>query len=149
MKNQSLINTITTISLLVSLLFVAIQINQSNHLAKATVRQTINDNDIEFLQSYLDEQVIPVANHKLNTGQELSEYEQQQIIWQQHINFRIFDNGYYQYKNGLLDESEWIKYMSIINTLIKTNPYVTQMWNRYGANFSDDFQTIMIELVKK
>ena len=81
MKNQSLINTITTISLLVSLLFVAIQINQSNHLAKATVRQTINDNDIEFLQSYLDEQVIPVANHKLNIGQELSEYEQQQIIW--------------------------------------------------------------------
>ena len=122
MKNQSFINTLTAISLVISLVFVAIQTNQSNHLAKATVRQTINDNDIDFLKSYLDPEVVPKANHKLIMGHELSEYEKQQIIWQQHINFRIFDNGYYQYKNGLLDESEWQKYLSIINTLIKTNP---------------------------
>lgn len=73
----------------------------------------------------------------------LSDYEKQQIIWQQHINFRIFDNGYYQYKNGLLDESEWNKYLSIINTLLKVNPYVRVMWNTYGENFSKDFQALM------
>lgn len=141
--NQKIINTLTAISLLVSLIFVAVQINQSNHLAKATVRQTINDNDVEFLKSYLDQTVVPIANYKLNTGDMLSDYEKQQIIWQQHINFRIFDNGYYQYKNGLLDESEWNKYLSIINTLLKVNPYVRVMWNTYGENFSKDFQALM------
>ncbi|MGC6421697.1 MAG: hypothetical protein ACON47_05860 [Flavobacteriaceae bacterium] len=141
--NQKIINTLTAISLLVSLIFVAVQINQSNHLAKATVRQTINDNDVEFLKSYLDQTVVPIANYKLNTGDMLSDYEKQQIIWQQHINFRIFDNGYYQFKNGLLDESEWNKYLSIINTLLKVNPYVRVMWNTYGENFSKDFQALM------
>ena len=149
MKNQTILNIITAFSLIVSLVLVSIQINQSNHLAKATVRQTINDNDIEFLKSYLDFKIVPLANYKLSTGQNLSEYEQQQIIWQQHINFRIFDNGYYQFKNGLLDESEWIKYLSIIGTLVKTNPYVLDMWDIYGSNFSDDFQTLMKSLIRE
>ena len=149
MKNQSFLNFITAFSLIVSLVLVSIQINQSNHLAKATVRQTINDNDIEYLKSYLDSKIVPLANHKLWTDQELSAYEKQQIVWQQHINFRIFDNGYYQYKNGLLDESEWNKYLSIIGTLINTNPYVLDMWGVYGSNFSDDFQILMKRLIKK
>ena len=149
MKNQSFLNFITAFSLIVSLVLVSIQINQSNHLAKATVRQTINDNDIEYLKSYLDSKIVPLANHKLSIDQELSAYEKQQIVWQQHINFRIFDNGYYQYKNGLLDESEWNKYLSIIGTLINTNPYVLEMWGVYGSNFSDDFQILMKRLIKK
>lgn len=128
---------------------VSVQINQSNHLAKATVRQTINDIDIEFLKSYLGSKIVPLVNYKLSTGQNLFEYEEQQIIWQQHINFRIFDNGYYQYKNGLLDESEWNKYLSIITTLIRTNPYVLEMWNIYGSNFSDDLQALMRNLILK
>ena len=75
MKNQTILNIITAFSLIVSLVLVSIQINQSNHLAKATVRQTINDNDIEFLKSYLDAKIVPLANYKLSTGQNLSEYE--------------------------------------------------------------------------
>lgn len=149
MKNQTILNIITAFSLMVSLVLVSIQINQSNHLAKATVRQTINDNDIEFLKSYLDTKIVPLANHKLSTGQNLSEYEKQQIIWQQHINFRIFDNGYYQFKNGLLDESEWNKYLSIIGTLVGSNPYVLDMWDIYGSNFSDDFQNLMKSLIRE
>jgi hypothetical protein len=109
-------------------------------LARATVRQTINDNDVEYLETFLDSNTVPIANHKLKNGEKLSEYEAQQIIWQQHINFRIFDNGYYQYQNGLLDKEEWLKYKSIITTLFTENPYVSKMWEYYGENFSDSFQ---------
>lgn len=69
MKKKQLLDLITTLTLVVSLVFVAIQINQSNHLAKATVRQTINDNDIEFLTSFLDQTVVPMANFKLKKGE--------------------------------------------------------------------------------
>lgn len=132
MKKKQILDLITTLTLVVSLIFVAIQINQSNHLAKATVRQTINDNDIEFLKSFLDQTVVPIANFKLQNGEELTKYEIQQIIWQQHINFRIFDNAYYQYQNGLLEEPEWLKYESIIKTLLTTNKYVGVMWKSFG-----------------
>lgn len=94
-KWRFLIELISSIAILISLLFLGIETRQSNLLAKATVRQTINDNDIEFLETYLDASTLPIANHKLATGEELSPYEIQQIIWQQHINFRIFDNGFY------------------------------------------------------
>lgn len=62
MKNQSLLNFITAFSLIASLVLVSVQINQSNHLSKAKVRQNINDNDIEFLKSYLDSEIVPLAN---------------------------------------------------------------------------------------
>lgn len=149
MKKKQLLDLITTLTLVVSLVFVAIQINQSNHLAKATVRQTINDNDIEFLTSFLDQTVVPMANFKLKKGEELTAYEIQQIIWQQHINFRIFDNAYYQYQNGLLEESEWLKYASIIKTLVATNEYVGVMWKSFGENFSQGFQKRMEDLMKQ
>lgn len=146
-KWRFLIELISSIAILISLLFLGIETRQSNLLAKATVRQTINDNDIEFLETYLDASTLPIANHKLATGEELSAYEIQQIIWQQHINFRIFDNVFYQFQNGLLDKEEWLKYKSIITTLLQTNPYVTTMWNQYGDNFSPSFQ-IQIAAIK-
>ena len=149
MKKKQILDLITTLTLVVSLIFVAIQINQSNHLAKATVRQTINDNDIEFLKSFLDQTVVPIANFKLQNEEELTKYEIQQIIWQQHINFRIFDNAYYQYQNGLLEEPEWLKYESIIKTLLTTNKYVGVMWKSFGENFSKNFQKKMEDLIKQ
>ena len=149
MKKKQILDLITTLTLVVSLIFVAIQINQSNHLAKATVRQTINDNDIEFLKPFLDQTVVPIANFKLQKGEELTKYEIQQIIWQQHINFRIFDNAYYQYQNGLLEEPEWLKYESIIKTLLTTNKYVGVMWKSFGENFSKNFQKKMEDLNKQ
>ncbi|MDB3862499.1 hypothetical protein N9313_02900 [Flavobacteriaceae bacterium] len=88
----------------------------------------------------MDSDVIPLANYKLKSGGTLSKYEAQQIIWQQHINFRIFDNGYYQYQNGLLDKEECLKYKPIITTLFEGNPYVTKMWDEFGGNFSNSSQ---------
>lgn len=108
-KFKFLVEILSALAILVSLVFLAIEVNQSNMLARATVRQTINDNDVEYLETFLDSNIVPIANYKLKNGEKLSEYEAQQIIWQQHINFRIFDNGYYQYQNGLLDKEEWLK----------------------------------------
>jgi len=139
-KIKFLVEMLSAIAIIISLVFLAIELNQSNLLARATVRQTINDNDVEYLETFLDSNTIPIANFKLKSGQELSKYEIQQLIWQQHINFRIFDNGYYQFQNGLLDEEEWLKYKSIIITLFEENPYVYEMWAEYGENFSNSFQ---------
>lgn len=147
-KWRIIIEIVSSLAILTSLVFLGIETQQSNLLAKATVRQTINDNDIEYLETFLDPNVIPVANHKLKQGEALTDYEAQQIIWQQHINFRIFDNGYYQYQNGLLDEEEWLKYKSIIRTLCINNRYIQPMWDAYGANFSTSFQKQVDEIMR-
>lgn len=148
-KFKFLVEILSAIAILISLVFLAIEVNQSNLLARATVRQTINDNDVDYLETFLDSNSIPIANYKLKIGKELSKYEAQQIIWQQHINFRIFDNGYYQYQNCLLDKEEWLKYKSIIITLLEENPYVNKMWDDYGENFSDSFQIEVGKIIKK
>jgi hypothetical protein len=148
-KFKFLVEWLSAIALIFSLIFLAIEVKQSNSLARATVRQTINDNDVDYLETFLDSNTIPIANYKLKSGQELSKYEIQQIIWQQHINYRIFDNGYYQYQNGLLDKEEWLKYKSIMTTLFEKNPYVYEMWAEYGENFSSSFQVEVEKIINK
>jgi len=148
-KFRFLVEIVSATAIIASLIFLAIEVNQSNLLARATVRQTINDNDVEYLETFLNSDVIPLANYKLKSGETLSKYEAQQIIWQQHINFRIFDNGYYQYQNGLLDKEEWLKYKSIITTLFEGNPYVTKMWDEFGDNFSKSFQMKVKNIIKE
>ena len=148
-KFKFLVEMLSAITLIISLFFLAIEVKQSNSLARATVRQTINDNDVEYLETFLDSNTIPIANYKLNSGQELTRYEIQQIIWQQHINYRIFDNAYYQYQNGLLDKEEWLKYKSIMTTLFEENSYVYEMWTKYGENFSNSFQVEVEKIINK
>jgi hypothetical protein len=46
-KFKFLVEILSALAILVSLVFLAIEVNQSNMLARATVRQTINDNDVE------------------------------------------------------------------------------------------------------
>jgi len=45
-KIKFLVEILSAIAIIISLVFLAIEINQSNLLARATVRQTINDNDV-------------------------------------------------------------------------------------------------------
>ena len=72
--------------------------------------------------------------------QSLTNYDRHQLIAAQHVNFRIFDNAYFQYRSGLLEKEEWRKYQSIIRTLFSENEFAKEMWHIYGPNFSASFQ---------
>ena len=71
-KFKFLVEILSALAILVSLVFLAIEVNQSNMLARATVRQTINDNDVEYLETFLDSNTVPIANYKRKNGEKLS-----------------------------------------------------------------------------
>ncbi|MDB3862498.1 hypothetical protein N9313_02895 [Flavobacteriaceae bacterium] len=51
-KFRFLVEIVSATAIIASLIFLAIEVNQSNLLARATVRQTINDNDLEYLEKF-------------------------------------------------------------------------------------------------
>lgn len=109
-------------------------------IAKATARQTLNNNDISYLKSFINQEQLSIADHKLKSGDSLTNYDRHQLVAAQHVNFRIFDNAYFQYRSGLLEKEEWQKYQSIIRTLFSENEFAREMWSLYGPNFSVSFQ---------
>ena len=138
---------VSTFILLISALFVGLELRQSNAIAKATARQTLNNNDISYLQSYINQAQLSIADHKLRSGDSLNDYDRHQLVAAQHVNFRIFDNAYFQYRSGLLENEEWHKYQNIIRTLFSENEFAVSMWELYGPNFSASFQEEVAEIL--
>jgi len=145
----SIAEIVGAFAIVISLAYVAYEIRENTRALEATSRQSLADQDLEFIGSALDSSVVAVAYAKYWAGQELSNLEMSQLIEREHLNFRIFENAFYQYSIGAIAESEWQRYVQIIDVVIcdgMKDP-ATQMWQRYGPSFTPDFRIVVDETV--
>ena len=145
-KFRFYVEIMSAIALVVSLIFLGLEVNQSNILAKASIRQSLNETDMDVFKMQMDKEVITKALYKIDKGLPLDEYEEYMVIEFQTYNFRDFDNSYYQYRLGLFDENSWLAYQRIINDLLN-DKYVKIMLKREMNNFSQDFQDELRKLL--
>ena len=126
-KFRNIIEIISVFAIVLSLIFLALEVKQSNQLAKATIRQALNETDMEVYKVQMDEDVITKALYKIKKNITLDDYEAYQVNEFQTFNFRDFDNSFYQYIIGLFEENVWLAYRRIIKSLLK-DQYVAIMW---------------------
>jgi hypothetical protein len=138
------------------LAYIAIQIRHSSktleHNTRATeaaTRQAFAAQDQAYLCSALDPHVLAVAVSKLEAGEELSHLERSQLIGRQHVNFRVFESAFSQYRKGVLDESEWERYRRIIAFLVRLDGPTRQMWAGMRDLFHPDFIAEVQSLVEE
>ena len=134
------IEVISAISIVLSLVFLGLEVNTYNKLSKASIRQSLNETDMEVGKMHLDQEVIVQARYKLARNQELTDFEEYMMIEYQSFNYRDFDNSFYQYRMGLFDENAWLAYRRIIKDDLQNNKYVKEMWKNYKQRFSLEFQ---------
>ena len=141
MKNtyKQIIEIISSLAIVLSVIFLALEVNQSNQLAKSTIRQALNVSDMEIWKVQMEEDVIAKSLHKIKKDIKLTDYEEYQVILFQNFNFRDFDNSFYQYRNGLFEKDVWLAYRRIISDLLE-DKYVIQMWNKHYSQFTTEFQ---------
>jgi len=141
MKNtyKQIIEIISSLAIVLSVIFLALEVNQSNQLAKSTIRQALNVSDMEICKVQMEEDVIAKSLHKIKKDIKLTDYEEYQVILFQNFNFRDFDNSFYQYRNGLFEKDVWLAYRRIISDLLE-DKYVMQMWNKHYSQFTTEFQ---------
>jgi hypothetical protein len=131
------------------LVYIAYQIRQNSRLiehntraTEASTRQAFGAQDQAYLGSEIDPSVVAQAVAKLGTGEPLSDLEHSQLVARQHLNFRIFENAFYQFQKGVLDQSEWDRYERIIAFLFKRPDYrehVHRMWEGLEGAFAPAF----------
>jgi len=134
------------IASVVLLIYIAVQIRQNSrtleHNTRATetsTRQAFTSQDQAYLCSSLDPGVLAVAVAKLENGEDLSVLEMSQLLARQHVNFRVFESAFSQYKRGVLTESEWERYRKIIAFLVGGDKPAQRMWMGLREVFSPDF----------
>ena len=144
-RMRLIIELISAAAIIVSLVFLGIEANQSNQLAKATIRQALNETDMEIYRVQMDEEIIPHALYKNDNNLPLNDYEQYNVNLYNVYNFRDFDNSFYQYRIGLFERSDWLAYRRIIKSLLR-DPTVLKMWDNQSHVFSKEFK-LEVELI--
>ena len=148
-NNYRIIVELTSVvAIIFSLVFLALEVKQSNQLAKAEIRQALNVTDMEVYKVQMEEDIIAKALYKINKNIPIDDYEEYQLNEFQRFNFRDFDNSFYQYRIGLFDENVWFAYRRIIKSLLTEN-YIMLMWRNSNQSFSIEFQDEVNNILKE
>ena len=150
----SLGELLASIRVLVSLVFVGVQLRHNALATKASKRQSIFDATLSFHTIQIDPSVLAQAQFKLRSGQEISDFELDQVTRLQHMNLREFENRYYQHKQGMIDEEMWFRSRSIIWAIFnlagsdQAAHRIAEMWSAIRPSFPRDF-IVEVENIRK
>ncbi len=91
------------------------------------------------MSARLDNEVVARATFKETHGRELDEFERDQLVLLQHLNFRLFEAAYLQYRRGLFEQTEWERYQRILASNMNHNEYALEMWRRTEGGWTAEF----------
>ena len=127
----SIAEIIAAIGVIISLIFVGLQISEGNQETRAATRQAASDGEAFMLATFV--------NHaetwdKVVTGTPLeSGTETRRAINLYNILMVDTENRFHQFNSGFLDDSSWQGRLSILHGVTKLPIYET--WrNSFGAN---------------
>jgi len=131
---------ITTFAVIISLVYVGIQIRQNTHAIKLTSAQNL-------FHEYRDSQALLVADAELadihlraiQDINSLSLGEKHRLyLWLNNL-FRVFENAHYQNSKGTVDKPVWDGMLGYIKLIKKLSGYQA-FWNDRKSIYNNEFQ---------
>jgi hypothetical protein len=95
----------------------------------------------------LDSEILARASFKIENNIAVSGLEMSQLESRQHVNFRVFENAFYQFEQGLLESETWDRYRVIIKDLLENNLAAKRMWVSFNGSFTESFQKEVEQLI--
>lgn len=145
-RTQNWLTLAANLGVIISILLLAYEINQSTKATIASASEGLTEHSLAFMSARLDNEIVARATFKSRHGQELDDFENDQLVLLQHLNFRLFESAYLQFRRGLYEKSEWQRYERIIASLISEDRHAIEMWNQtsdgWTAEFIDEIERI-------
>ena len=117
MKSSTIL-TITTalgnVAVLVGLVFLIIELKQTSSIARSEIRQDRSNAMIEeFSQIYSEDSVLSVHMALMEGDFEaINGLEKERLFWFERVRYQRFEDVYYQWDKGLIDESAYQESMN-------------------------------------
>lgn len=131
------------IGVIISLIFVGLQLQSNTEATEAATREAINQKDMAYLSLRLDSSVLARANAKIDNGEALTPLEESQFVHQEYVNFVSFEHSFYQYRKGALEFEEWSRHENIARFRIESSEHARTMWTRKRHTFTAQFQELV------
>ena len=143
-KLSAVAELVSSIAIVVTLGYLAIQTRQNTTAIQATVRQAMLADDLEIIRQQLD---YPRATPARFGGSDLPDEDLIQLNSTLLALVRVRENQWLQHQNGVIDEQTWLTYRTALTAVFSTE--FTRSWfrNRAGrGEFDPGFVDMVYEL---
>ena len=136
---------LTSIAIVVTLVYVVIEINQNTEALNAQTRQTVLDGSQAELFKVVDKPEIAISVVKDGP---LTEAESIQLHMYLIANMRVREFSWLQYSSGTIDQSQWDTEFAVMKIILGT-PRTRHWWSTMGRPaFSQEFATFVDESIR-
>ena len=132
-KWSSIAEIISSIAILITLIYLAVQTQQNTNATIASTRHTVIESDLSIITYLIDHPEIHAGLLK----PEMSVAEQIQLENLLIAFARTREHQWIQYKNNLLDEQTWEAFLTGLTVNI-SYPLTRQWWEMMAYNYFDD-----------
>lgn len=126
------------IGVLVGIVFLAVEVRQNSQTTIAATRSEISSTILDLLDHQRHPLVIS-ALRKSQSGEGLTYEEIYLLDNQAHMGWRHAENVYYQYRNGLFDEDEFLADQAAVRASLN-EPYRLAHWRANRQWYSEKFR---------
>ena len=133
------------LGVILTLVYLALQIRGSNRVARAQSRQSMTEFAMgisRFRAEHADRYA------KIGTAEELSAGDKEFLYWS-HMQMITYGEAYFQqFQLGLMPDTHWEGFSKWIDTYIET-PGFAEFWQSDSSNFSKDYSEWIAQKLEK
>ena len=144
---SALAELVSSVAIVATLGYLAVQTHQNTLATQASVRQAMLAEDRELLLKTID---YPVVFPGLYDPKDLTRDQQAQLAAWTLLFFRVRENHWLQYEAGVIDAATWASYRTALRVILSSD-YGRSSWRDYAARgdfdrgFVDDIEAYIAE----
>ena len=130
---------IAAVAVVISLVYLAVQVRQANKIARATTRNAIAESAQALTRDIIDDREMAEIFVKHLNGEKLDSVEALRMTGRCYRDMRHWENIYYQVREGLLTVEEWSGFRKNLAALFAVEAY-REYWAHEAELYSESFQ---------
>ena len=143
-KASAMAEILSSVAILLTLVYLAIEIQQNTDATQAEIRQAMLESDQQHLQLFIDDPELNLLWYK----PELDDEERVRLSYFLITHLRMRENNWLQHETGMLDTATWEAYRGSLVAIL-ASPQTRAWWENFGVErlFDARFLSLVNELI--
>jgi hypothetical protein len=137
------------IAVLVTLVYLAIQVRQSSAIIRAQTRQSLADSQINYLNARVTDPYLRAVSFKMYSGEDLDAEETYALRVHITAHVRLFENYFAQFTLGTMNAGDWRAMRKVISNHFEFTAYrhvFSQRESVWNPDFAVEVNKILGEI---
>src|ERR1700733_447510 len=133
---------VSVIAILVSLLYLSVQVRQSHHNQQASIRQARSTRIVNLFMAASNPSVADAIAKGIAGAEDVSNTQFEQFRYYCLAEISHAEDSFYQYQDGLLNDAAFETFVRALKSWFRSSG-VRALWKRARNNFTGDFIEFM------